>query len=202
MKHPRLYAILGCLVFVCSSFGGQQSADSIMDGAPSLFYKSYQCKDMTHAANQLRHLGKTEALRVLTKYFRIQASQGQDDSGVILQCRLLFDNPDGWPPLRFGLPHPDFHSEVAKQFTCFPIGLSKGVPFFLIRGYTLEGVGESPWYYLKLCRRLKMRTEDLPTSGYTEAAQDLIKSSQFRKLYLNRSDRDAMSAIILQQATP
>jgi len=167
----------------------------VLKKAPSVAGYEYRCKEMVHVVNYLRACGKDKALALLRKYLKYS----QEDDKVLIICRLLFLNPEGWTLPGLGQPTPQVHENVAQRFPLFPIGLSHRVPFFLITGYLLKGKGESAVGCLKLCERLALVNEDYPLDGYGHAARALIQSDSFRHVYKS-GDKNRIAEMILRQA--
>jgi len=76
------------------------------------------------------------------------------------------------------------HTNVLEQFPLFPIAISEGVPFFVFRGFNLDGrLAESGGEDLQLCEGFEMIPADLPEFNYQKAGLKLIRSEPFLKLY-------------------
>ena len=56
----------------------------------------YRCDAMVQSINRLRHLGKDQALKVLTADLKTNFNY---DVKIMCICRLLFENPKGWKPI-------------------------------------------------------------------------------------------------------
>ena len=200
---PILNIGFGCLIWFallnCSASAQQIEIEgediSIFKTAPSISGHNWLCADMVDVVNYLRKLGKDKSLAVLRQYL----TNGGDGDKILVICRLLFVNPKGWNPPILGEPVPAIDQASAKQFPLFPIGLSDGLPFLLIRGYRLEGKAESGIECLKLCQSLSLVKQDYPSTGYEKAARALVQSDSFRQLY-DEADREEMADMILQQA--
>jgi len=196
-KSIFICAIVGSLVLACTSTVGQNPESMMLKDAPSVSGEEYRCEQIVQVVNRLRHLGKGKALNILKKHLR--EGDSHDSNKVLLVCRLLFINPEGWKPLQLGEPIPAVRQDVAKQFAAFPIALSDRVPFLLLIGYRLGGRGESPLACVELCQKFELIPADLPSKGYDAAARTLINSSNFQKLYQNPKNRVEMAEIILRQ---
>lgn len=160
---------------------------------------SYRCDDMVRVVNAFRQLGKEKALDLLGADARECIALGNERA--VLVCRLLFSKPDGWEPFIIGEPHPTPNDTALGQFPLFPLALSDGVPFFLLKGYGVLG-----WWRprapecVQLCRGLKMITADLPHTNYQAAARKLVESEAFRRVYKEPRDAKMMAEIVLAQA--
>jgi hypothetical protein len=163
--------------------------------APSILGDTYQCGEMVDLVNHLRRIGKNRSLASLRKYL---ASGGEDDK-VLVICRLLFVNPKGWDAPVLGKPVPDISEDAAKKFPLFPIALSEGVPFLLVKGYSLKGQPESAAKCLQRCEGFVLVKEDYPSAGSEKAARALTKTESFRQLY-DKNDLPDMSDIIVRQS--
>jgi hypothetical protein len=168
--------------------------------APEIYGDTYQCGEIVQTVNQLRKLGKEKCLTALRKY----VVSAENNETVLIVCRLMFVNPKGWEPPHLGSSNPKINAKVAKQFPLFPIAISNGVPFLLIRGYDIGGVPEQATKCLKLCEGLSLIEKDYPLTGYEKAARDLVQMDAFRLLYEPRYDAEnsrGMARMIMHQAT-
>jgi hypothetical protein len=78
--------------------------------------------------------------------------------------------------------------------------LSNGVPFLLIRGYSAGGfTGDTPEKCIELCEGFPLISADLSETGHEKAAQDLIKSEMFQKLYRTPEGRKEAADMLLVQ---
>lgn len=192
MNPLRLVLVFGLLVAAVQS-PGQTDNRSLIDSAPRLDGATYVCKDMVRVVNTLRRGGKAAALEAL--------ASAHQDKKVLAICRLLFVNTNGWQPLIFGQIVPTVNKEVISEFPLFPIALSDGVPFLLIDGYNAgAGSGENVLACIAKCRSLELIPADLPETGFRGAAEKLMKSEQFRRLYSKEDDADGMRTNFLLQA--
>jgi hypothetical protein len=197
------------LISGCSATKGEEDQllqETALENLPPMLdgYR-YKCRDMVRIVNHLRSLGKDEAIAVL-KRMAIVKRQTPDsrvflasESRVLLICRCLFQNPNGWEPPKLGSPEPDVSEDAVKKFPSFPIALSRGVPFFVIGGYSGDGRPEHPEACLKQCESLSLIASDLPTEGYGPAAKELVTSAVFRDLYPDTETRAAMANMIMKQ---
>ncbi len=79
--------------------------------------------------------------------------------------------------------------------------LSHRVPFLLVGGYNAGGYsGDTPEKCVQLCEKFSIIKDDLPEEGFEKAAQDLIQSEIFQKLYLTADGRNEAAQMILAQA--
>jgi len=187
---------------VCSSFCPlDTNAVALLSNAPAIQGEWYRCGDMVRVVNCLRRLGKEQALAVL-KYHLHQNGPGGPPSQEFklhLVCRLLFVNPQGWKPPRLGHPLPGIEWKTAEQFPYFPLALSKGVPFLLLRGYAsgafTSDTGEN---CVKMCEGFALITADLPENGFPEAAQALVHTEAFQKLYSTDGLKEATRMVLAQ----
>ena len=161
---------------------------------------NYCCVDYVRVVNHLRHLGKFQALKVLEADRR---ESFDEELKIHLICRMLFLNPAGWKPPRSGVPFPNVGTGAMAKFPLFPLAISKGIPFVLIKGYELDGRGESAAKCLELCHDFPVETRDLAENAsqdYESAARALIKSDDFKWLYIPQGAWSSMSKEILNQA--
>jgi hypothetical protein len=100
-----------------------------------------------------------------------------------------------------GHADPDLNWDYAKRYPEFPIVLSDGVPFFVIRGYQSGGyTGDTAEKCIEQCEHFSIVTNDLRTEARDEAARDLIATEGFKRLYNNSDDVKPMSEMISAQA--
>lgn len=192
MKRTFIWIVSYSLIIWCSSCLKSTTATiGKLANAPRIEGNSYNCNDMVSCVNSLRRLGKTEALSSLRAHIRQNGQTGdpREESKSLLVCRLLFDNPAGWKPPRLGAPSPDVNWKIAGEFPLFPIAWAQGVPFLLLNGYQSGGfTSDTGAACVKICEGLPLISTDLPDSGYVEAAEALIVSERFRRLYTNNDD--------------
>jgi hypothetical protein len=158
---------------------------------------------MVRAVNRLRAMGKEQALAALRNHLRTVGTTGDPMQGkkVLLVCRLLFANPAGWHAPRLGHPEPDVDLRTAERFPLFPIAVSRGVPFLLVRGYASGGRSEdTPQKCVEFCEGLSLITADLREEGFQKAAGDLIKTDLFQGLYLDPKSKREATEMIMRQA--
>jgi hypothetical protein len=186
----------GLLLPSCQQRSTENRDVEMIKQAPSIDGEKYQCGEMIQVVNHLRQLGKDKSLAVLREYLR---SDGAEDDKILIICRLLFVNPKGWEPPILGAPVPATNDKAVKEFPLFPIALSNRVPFLLVLGYELAGIGESGRPCLKLCEGMSLVIEDYPLDGYEKAALALTKMEAFRQLY-DEKEVAHMADIILGQA--
>jgi hypothetical protein len=114
---------------------------------------------------------------------------------------LLVVNPEGWKFPRLGHPEPEIDWHIGEQLPQFPMAVSNGVPFLLIRGYSTAGfTSDTPEKTIELCEGFPLLSADLSETGYEKAAQDLIKSEMFQKLYTTPNGRKGAADMLLVQA--
>jgi hypothetical protein len=167
----------------------------ILGAMPPVLGDTYRCTDVVSVVNKLRKQGKEKSLATLRGYL----ANGGDNARVLLICRLLFVNPDGWDRPILGETMPFIGKDDAKAFPLFPIALSDGVPFLLVRGYQLNGRPESAIKCLNLCDGFAMVKKDYPSAGYEKAARALIQTRSFRQCY-DEEELSAMAEMVLRQA--
>jgi hypothetical protein len=163
---------------------------------PKVRLGQYRFEPWVEAANHLKQLGKDDSLRILKAYF----AKSPDHERIQLMCRLLFANPKGWDPPKFGAPGPDgIDVQAIKRFPLFPFAISDGVPFVVVGGYSSGGKIGGGKQCLDLCENLSLIKEDYSTKNWENAAKTLIRSEAFLQLY-PANGRDGMIKIILNQA--
>jgi len=184
-KVITFFAYCALLFTFMRHANGGETYTNILDETPGVNGFRYSCTQMVSVVNELRHLGKDKVMSVLTNLVEQADQNGFDDEGkVFMLCRLLFVNTSGWKIPGLGAPQPPVNFDVAtNEFPFFPLALSDGVPFFLLNGYQGGGRPEPPDECVAACRDLPLISSDLPTNGFALAAQKLIASDSFRRLY-------------------
>ena len=195
MRFSFLLAPCLVLVYAFDQTAAQNRDIAMLSKVPYIDGHVFDSGAMVQVVNHLRQLGKEKSLAVLKDYL----ATSREDGKVLIICRLLFVNPNGWDHPGLGDPVPAINPTVAKQFPLFPIAVSDRVPFLLLRGYRLEGRGESAMPCLKLCEGLALVKEDYRLDEYEKSARALIQMEPFDKLYKMR-DRQQMADMILGQA--
>lgn len=212
MKSVILFSlsVVGFVIF-SSSVLAQSAEDSnqavtnslvALKNAPVINGNSFCCESMVHAVNSLRHLGKDGALIVLRRYLEESGHpEAINNWKILIVCRILFVNPDGWKPPQLGMPYPEVNEAAIDKNQLFPIVLSHGVPFLMIESYIAGGYSsDTAEKCVKLCGGFNLITKDLPENGYVDAAHALAESQEFRTLYLNTNDLVYVERMILGQA--
>lgn len=107
----------------------------------------YKADQFLAAAIKLQALEKDEAIKGL----RVLATRhSTPDDTIIILCRMLFTaKPDG----QFRSPALGAPTIVGgrESFTLVPIEIVEGVPFLVVKGYSLAGVAEPAEVYLNYC---------------------------------------------------
>jgi hypothetical protein len=148
------------------------------------------------AVNTLRHAGKEKALDALRGYTVANRGGGGEHVRVMLVC--LF--PDQEFQAALGQPHPYSLTEEAMRKSGFPVMLSRGVPFVVMRGYSMGGKPTPAGRMIEACRGFTMLKEDLPVTGHLEAAQALVDSAEFKAMFSDADDAKEMGEYVLEQA--
>lgn len=194
----------GCSV-ICLKADGQNTnmAADFLRRAPSIDGDSYYCGDMVLAVNNLRHLGKEEAIAVLRTHLREHDRYSDQNEKILLICRLLFVNPQGWKRPRLGEAVPALDENVAEKFPLFPLVISNGVPLLLVKGFNAMGyTSDTAENCVALCEGFSLVAADLSDKEYETAAQGLVKSETFQKLYPDSKSRKQAEIMVLTQAKP
>lgn len=206
----RKLLFLGGIFFwcntLCSSAPGQDTnASTLLSEAPTIRGGSYYCGAMVRAVNALRRLGKEQAIEILRTFLKENGPYAapEQHQKLLLVCRLLFVNPDGWKYPTLGQPEPEIDWKVGEQLPVFPMALSQGVPFLLLRGYSSGGyTSDTVEKCVELCKGFNLISEDLPEQGYEKAARALVTSQTFEQLYVTPEGRKEAEAMVLAQTRP
>ena len=170
---------------------------------PPMEGRYFCCDSITRAANNLERLGKEDALKALRLYLGNHNSKplSNESENVLLICRLLFKNPEGWKQPGLGEPFPEVNRQVSDKNELFPLVLSRGAPFLLIYGFNGSGyTSDTADKCLQLCEGFTLIPRELPEGGYEDAANALLESKEFRMLYTNTNQLPIMEKMILAQA--
>ena len=179
---------------------GGETYTNILNETPDANGFFYSCSQMVSVVNELRHMGKDKVMSVLTNVVE-QANQNEGEGELFMLCRLLFVNTNGWKMPGLGAPYPPVNFDVVtNEFPIFPLALSDGVPFFLLNGYQGGGRPEAPDECVAACRDLPLISSDLPTNGFALAAQKLIASDSFHRLYKPSYAAQLIPSMIQRQA--
>jgi hypothetical protein len=175
----------------------------LVRNAPLIDGSSFCCDAMVRAVNSLRRLGKNDALEVLRTNLRENGNvaASEQNEKILLICRLLFVNPQGWKQPRLGQPDPDVDRRESEKIPLFPLILSHGTPFLLVRGYEASGyTSDTADKCVELCEKFSLILDDLPEKDYENAARELIRTETFKNLYLTAENRNAAEKMVLAQA--
>jgi hypothetical protein len=204
LSKPTCLLIGSLFLIVSACQSPKSTALEQLKRAPKVSAYLYTCKDMVQCVNGLRHLGKEQALLTLKQYVQSIGPSGvhpEQEEKLLLICRLLFVNPNGWKFPRLGQPSPDINWDEAEKLPYFPIALSDGVPFLLVNGYMTGGwTSDTGFACVKLCEHFSIRTNDLSDKDFRLAARHLIESDSFKQLYTNSEDRRRMMDSMMFQA--
>ena len=204
--------VFQCAVILMGSSAPAQTTNStaqitnvlvMVQKAPLVDGSTYCCEPMVQVVNGLRHLGKDDALLVLRSYLKDNGGYpgSSKNEKVLLICRLLFSNPQGWKHPRLGGPDPEVNLNVADQNPLFPIVLSRGVPFLVILGYNSSGyTSDTADKCVEKCAGFSLVTTDLAETGYEDAARELMLDESFRSLYVDTNVLKHVDKMILDEA--
>jgi len=144
-------------------------------------------RSLIRAVNVLHALGKERALQALRAYDQLcgELSRGDrnkyhlDEYRILPIVQILFSHPT---PFRLG--EADVSNPGKPHWPLFPLALVDDVPFLVVSGYSLAGLGERPSH--RLTDDLgPMRGEPLaPRRIALEASDELIQSAAWKALKL------------------
>jgi hypothetical protein len=175
-----------------------------VSGDPLRFVRyDYNPSRMVKLVNSLRTMGKPKALQLLREY-AADPDDWRRNLDTQLICRCLFVHPRGWYPAYMvsGIPiRVKFEEE--QHFRQFPIAFSDGVPFLLVSSAGAFGSGpRAEEEVLKQCESYDMISTDLAVpeeKRLREAADRLIASEDFQRLYADRESLDSATVFIQGQ---
>src|SRR5262245_44472144 len=87
----------------------KENAMTMLNELPSINSDKINCSQIANTVNELRKLTKEQRIDLLVEYY--QQSKG-DDVKVLVICRLLFVNPNGWKPPIIGMLSPSINADV------------------------------------------------------------------------------------------
>ncbi len=176
-----------------------------MDTTINLIQWRYHPSRLIATVNALRRMGKERAIQILTIYASDPADLPRN-ADVILICRCLFVSPpDGWPKPSLGGPHPTTEFDGERAFPLFPLVISDDIPFLLVQGYSLGGIGTTGIWQLRRCQNLPIRSHDMPEFDPVraeKAATKLIESAEFQALYASEKDKINAIDFVRYQSSP
>ena len=122
------------------------------------------------------------------------------DLKIIALCRLLFCNTNGGPIPALGQLNPAIDMAVArKEFPLYPLAISDGVPFLLFKGMGGSGRFTTGKETIKQCETLEMCTNKFAVNRFRAAAEKLIQSDAFRRLYKDQMGFEKMAQMVVDQ---
>ena len=177
----RVIALLAVLVGSLTGWAGQavQSGHDVsLSDLPPVEQGKYKVEPYIAAAEQLQAAGRADATRQLIALAKswahlvqapsIDIKRINDEQKIAVLCRMLFvkregstfDRPELGAPEFFGDPpgssislNNSIDSSCFRTWTLEPIEIVDGVPFLVVRGYSVEAVIE-PHYmesYVRYC---------------------------------------------------
>jgi hypothetical protein len=169
---------------------------------------------LIRSVNGLWPLGKDKALQALRAYDQLcqsgdthrQFRYDLDEQRIFLMARLLFvrsDHDPRMPVMGIGGTYLDDLRDN-PHWPLFPLALEDDVPFFLVGGFNLGGVPESPTVHLDYCAaKCQLRLRPLaPTASPPLAAETLLNSKDWQALFIRPEQYGQFETrnIIRQQA--
>jgi hypothetical protein len=92
---------------------------------------------------------------------RLAVLEEPSKATVLALCRMLFVSRAGQPLRPPGLGEPWFLGDTsADSWPLEPIHLYRGVPFFIVKGWSLAGMAEQASWYLAHCLLDGVRNEN------------------------------------------
>ncbi len=170
--------------------------ETLLKGLPDFSTTLFRAAPYIAAAAMLQAAGKDEATAALLKL----AQDHEHDRQVIVLCRMLFVPKAGEEFRRPRLGAAGFLGGTGyANWPREPIELVDGVPFLIIRGYTLRGRAELAKGYLRYCEA-DCNWNPAPFSPKTESqmrqALDKLLASPKWKGRLDETEKEFLSAQI------
>jgi hypothetical protein len=115
-----------------------------------IVYKAHNCLALAiQLQQQATRWGKEFAVGEL---MRMAVQADPSEATVFALCRMLFVSRTPIPLRPPSLGEPWWLGETtAEDWPLEPIHLYKGLPFFVVKGWSLAGLSESPNMYLACC---------------------------------------------------
>jgi hypothetical protein len=166
----RVIPILVILAITLNRCAGQTAPvmhDISLSDLPAVQQGKYKVDPFIKAAEQLQAVGRTNASRQLLALAR-QTTDSFSDQRVAVLCRMVFSRHAGSEFERPELGAPEFFGDPpgasislnnSRDSSCFrtwplePIEMVDGVPFLVVRGYSVEAIVD-PHYmesYVRYC---------------------------------------------------
>lgn len=134
------------------------------------------------SVNMLIPLGIDKVCFAIEQYGRVLGGYVYGDQDLFWALRTLFEPPDppGFMPVpMIGAIYPTPPKDLRKS-PRFPMEIVDDVPFNLLRGVSMAGVPESPFWALSYYRKYKLRTNPLvPPNDPFLAYEKLLKSKEW-----------------------
>lgn len=155
--------------------------DEIIENCPDFQLEQYKVLPYITAAVELQNMGEQSAVSLLREYAEI----GENNSKVIVLCRMLFDAEETGEFRRpligaaLFLGNTDY-SDWPRE----PVELVRNIPFLVVRGYFLGGLPESAIDYLEYCVQNCIWKEEsyrIPSdSDLLASMEDLLNSDKWQ----------------------
>jgi hypothetical protein len=213
MKILISLGFLSCGLVLCPDFSMAQPAENsivtitnvvdLLKIAPPVEGEAFCCDSIVRVVNGLRRLGKEGALNAMRLYLAEPNNNADPERSdkVLIICRLLFVNPEGWKHPGLGHPFPEFNQDAIDKNPLFPLILSDGIPFLLVNSYGGSGYTDDTGdKCLQICEGFTLITKEIPEMGYTHAAYVLIESDDFKASYADTNVLKYVNPMILAQA--
>jgi hypothetical protein len=131
------------LSFAGHSVVAQQPSD-LLNNLPGAHIDVFRSDPYIRAAESIQALGKERGAATL-----LELAKTRGGSKAIVLCRMLFVAKPNAEFRRPALGAPVFIG--GTKWPLEPIALIDGVPFFVVLGYALKGLPESPETYVRDC---------------------------------------------------
>jgi hypothetical protein len=106
-------------------------------------------KEVLALARRLQWMEKRFENQGVAELMRMAVTADPSEETVVILCRLLFSSPSGGPLRRPGRGEPGFLGETTcSHWALEPVHLFGGIPFYIVRGWTIAGLPEPASWYL------------------------------------------------------
>ena len=155
------------------------------------------------AVNHLRDLGFDEAIRRLRIYHDLtmkarsfNAQYDLDNQRLFLIIRLLFIRKDGnprMPRIGLGATMPREPDDLYDNWPLFPLAVRGDIPFFMVNGYILRGLPESPLIHIKYCQKncIVRKKPMAPSLSPIQAVKNIYCTKEWQAIFTSR-DKDKL----------
>jgi len=146
-KYVVIFLFTLTIPLYCGWIDGLKTAH--VECSVNEYISAYKSKSTLQDAVSLQAMNRESAVRELRDM--AQPEHGNKSCEVYVLCRMLFVQSNSLAFREPLLGGPDFIRGSSSDWPLAPVALVDGVPFIVVKGYTLGGLAESPEQYLDYC---------------------------------------------------